>query len=293
MWPAMRTSIFPSLSLCVWQFFLYTWSLFTRASFAGLALTSCLLGLSGCSARVPPSPEEVDASMATLNWLNQEFGLAENADLNHLLSGVTKRLADGIYGFALEREIGQARAKDFRSYPWQVFVIRNPSPNAFSLGAGAIVLTTGLLAEIHSEAELASIISHEMSHHILGHTTQAISRMRLSTAQAPEFTFSLNDEVDADTLGLKLLFVARYDPRHATQALTIPYRPLRENVSHERGVYSRAGYNSVSYYGASVPPDWLRERMANIQHCLEEYPVYVPATQNSRDFYRAWQHLPS
>lgn len=60
-----------------------------------------------------------------------------------------------------------------RGQPFEFFIVRDPSINAFALPGGHIGVHTGLLAAAGSESELASVLGHEM-----GHVTQHhIARM--------------------------------------------------------------------------------------------------------------------
>ena len=51
----------------------------------------------------------------------------------------------------------------------RIRVIEYPDPNAFALPGGTILVTTEMLGATESEAEIASVIAHEMGHHKLGH----------------------------------------------------------------------------------------------------------------------------
>src|SRR5690625_7752477 len=46
----------------------------------------------------------------------------------------------------------------------RVFAIRDPSINAFALPGGYIGINSGLIATARSEAELASVLGHEIAH---------------------------------------------------------------------------------------------------------------------------------
>ncbi len=57
----------------------------------------------------------------------------------------------------------------FEAIPFRVRVLRDVAPNAFCLPNGAVYLHTGMLARMESEAELAAILGHEMTHAVNRH----------------------------------------------------------------------------------------------------------------------------
>ncbi|MBD0369653.1 MAG: M48 family metalloprotease [Pyrinomonadaceae bacterium] len=53
---------------------------------------------------------------------------------------------------------------------WQFRVMRDPVPNAFALPNGSIYVNSGLLSLMDSEAQLAGVLSHEITHVLHRHT---------------------------------------------------------------------------------------------------------------------------
>jgi len=208
---------------------------------------------------------ETDASLATSEWLDNRFGTNQSSDVRKLFSRVTDRLTETFRGRALERENKLALEGNLKTYNFEVLLLRDPKPNAFSLGSGIIYLTEGLLAQLGSEAQLAAVIAHEIAHQVLGHTREAIKDQGLAQQDAPSFSYSLEREIEADTLSLKILKVARYDLRQAEFALGIGYRESGTDVS-------------------SPAPKWLSARMANLTERISEMGELLPATENSREF---------
>jgi len=51
---------------------------------------------------------------------------------------------------------------------YRFYLIRDPSPNAFALPDGRIYVHTGLICRLENEAQLASLLAHEISH-VAGH----------------------------------------------------------------------------------------------------------------------------
>ena len=230
-----------------------------------------VVGLAACSSSYSSLSHQADASRNTLAWLEHRYGFVHLQPLDLLLERVTEQLAGSIFRAALERNFHRDNTEYFRSFPWQVFVLDAEAANAFSLGAGVIVVTRGILERAYSEAAFAAVVAHEMGHQMLGHTAEALQAVS-SGEPAPHGHYTLSQEIEADTLGLKLLHVAGYSINCAAEALTIDYRAPGEDVS-------------------GVPPRWLELRMANIAQELREYPPHLPANMNSREFAHVQRRL--
>ena len=114
----------------------------------------------------------------------------------------------------------------------QVMVARSPKIDARSCPGGTLIFFEGLLDQAGSEAALAGIIGHELSHLDHGHQLLPIRRMKLmersltspqNVAQfmqvGPAMTklwarpFRPEDERDADRDGASWAYAAGYDPR--------------------------------------------------------------------------------
>lgn len=217
-----------------------------------------------CRAPLPPGAE-TDAALATAKWLEESYGAQRSPVVQNELRHIIDRLANADLGRALEHPVESALPLGDRPEHWDAIVIEAREPNAFSLGAGILVLTEGLLLECHSEAELAAVLSHEMAHQILGHTREALNELtnaQLASRPVPATRHSLEEELAADELGLKMLRVARYDVSHALSALELGSRGVQTDM----------------------PPEWLTQRAARLSQAIDEGGRQFPATGNTRSF---------
>lgn len=125
-----------------------------------------------------------------------------------------------------------------------VFIVDDPTINAFAGPGGYIGIHTGLILAARSEGELASVLAHEIAHVTQRHLVRSFktsSKMNLATMGAiiaaivlggnnpqvseavlastvaggaqQQLTFSRNHEQEADRVGLELLASASIDPR--------------------------------------------------------------------------------
>ncbi|MGQ0677837.1 MAG: M48 family metalloprotease [Rhodospirillales bacterium] len=110
-------------------------------------------------------------------------------------------------------------------------VLNNPVVNAFALPGGFVYVTRGLLALAGNEAELASVLAHEIGHVAARHAAQRHQRAAAVAAKpSPKAAagsamtegaqdqlayvqgYSREQEAEADTLGIGYLARAGYDP---------------------------------------------------------------------------------
>jgi hypothetical protein len=129
---------------------------------------------------------------------------------------------------------------------WRVHLVHLPFFNAAALPGGTLLVFTGTLEgreAVHSEAELAAVLGHEMAHverrHVVAayqfaraalgeDTDEAVLAMRILTQP-----LSTEHELEADDRGTELAVLAQYDPqavvdlwrRHAqAERRTLPAR---------------------------------------------------------------------
>ncbi len=118
-------------------------------------------------------------------------------------------------------------------YPFTVKIVNTPEVNAFALPGGYIFVHSGLLEKAGSPAEVAGVIAHEMQHALKRHGLRNVmGRASLglvaglvfgdiqglggfavgAASELAALSFSREQEVEADTGGLELLYAASIDP---------------------------------------------------------------------------------
>lgn len=86
----------------------------------------------------------------------------------------------GLQSYVAETGLALARTSERPRLPWSFEVVDDPTPNAFALPGGFIFVTRGMLNLMDSEAELASVLGHEIGHVTARHSATAISRQQLA-----------------------------------------------------------------------------------------------------------------
>ncbi|MCU7865239.1 MAG: M48 family metalloprotease, partial [Candidatus Thiodiazotropha sp. (ex Lucinoma borealis)] len=139
-------------------------------------------------------------------------------------------------------EVGQKLAAvSDRKLPYEFKVLNNSVPNAWALPGGKISLNRGLLTELESEAELAAVLGHEITHAAAKHTASSMSRGMLIQgavmatvigtqgkdyaqlaqlgagvgAQMVTQKYGRDAERESDFYGMKYMSNAGYDPQGA------------------------------------------------------------------------------
>lgn len=140
----------------------------------------------------------------------------------------------------LAKSTGEAGSK----FQWAVSLIDSKQVNAFCLPGGKIVVYTGILPVAENDAQLATVMGHEMAHATSRHGSQRLLQTKLantvvSGAQVSMagmdygqqqaimgaigagaqygllLPFSREHEVEADYIGLMYMARAGYDPQES------------------------------------------------------------------------------
>lgn len=187
---------------------------------------------------------------------------------------------------AYVNEVGQRLAAvSDRKLPYEFHVLNSSVPNAWALPGGKIVINRGLLTELGSEAELAAVLGHEITHAAAKHTARGMSRSMLLqgallatvvASQGKEYAqlaqtgaslgaqlitrkYGRDAEREADYYGMLYMSRAGYDPRGAVE-LQKTFLKLSEGRAQDW----------LSGLFASHPPS--RERVENNLQTLAQLP---------------------
>jgi predicted Zn-dependent protease len=125
---------------------------------------------------------------------------------------------------------------------YHVTILNSASVNAFALPSGQLYVTRGLIALANDTSEIASVLSHEMSHVIARHAAMRedearqvalVKRVFTDLSNDPETSalalakskiklasFSRGQELEADGIGVGIAARAGYDPYGAVRFLS-------------------------------------------------------------------------
>lgn len=151
------------------------------------------------------------------------------------------------------REVGErivARSAASRTpYRYEFHLLRDPETvNAFALPGGPIFITRGLLSRLDNEAQLAGVLAHEIGHVAGRHSAERIAKSQFAqtlvgavsvatsdeygpnraaqaaagvVSQMVQLRYGRDDEMQSDTLGVRFMSDAGYDPRAMIEVMDV------------------------------------------------------------------------
>ncbi len=117
------------------------------------------------------------------------------------------------------------------------YIIKSNASNAFSTDQGIVFVTTGLLSQLTSEAQIAYVLAHEISHYTEKHVVETFDYKTKGYRQSDRIAslsqYSKDKEFEADKLGVKLYNAAGYSEEEIISTFDVlmySYLPFDEVV---------------------------------------------------------------
>lgn len=224
--------------------------------------------------------QEIAMGQQAAAEVRQSMGLVPDSALQQYVRAIGLRLA---------------KASERPNLPWSFDVVDDPAVNAFALPGGSIFVTRGILSYIQNEAELASVIGHEIGHVTAKHSVQQISRAQLAQGLLGVGSI-LSSEVAAvagvASQGLGIMFL-KFGRDAETQADDLGFRySLNDgyDVRAMKGMFEMLGRVSG---GASAGrlPQWLathpdpENRIVKTEQRLAQITVDLSRAKLNRDLF--------
>ena len=183
--------------------------------------------------------------------------------------------------------------REFRKFHFKI--VDSSEINAFALPGGYVYLTRGLLAALNSEAELASVIGHEISHITLHHGAKMMVRsigaqilslggaivspesagkwLMISTAlfQQINMGYGRAAELDADAQGM-------------LNSVDAGYKPLAM-LKFLRNLRNQEIMSGQSYHGFQASHPDTRERIVKARLLGDSLSRKYPNTKQNQNVY--------
>lgn len=210
----------------------------------GLSMLAMSLPMSGCKTNPTTGRSQLSLygdsatrqlGLAEAPKLVQEMGgEVPNADLRNYITEVGMRLKDQTEADGPQRQ-------------WKFYLLDSDVINAFALPGEQVFMSRGLADKMTNEAQLAGVLGHEIGHVMAKHTDERLSQGALAQigvgiagifgggSQAGQLAvqggqllvggtllkFSRDQESEADSLGMRYMTKAGYNPRGQLQVMEI------------------------------------------------------------------------
>ena len=210
---------------------------------------------------------------------------------------------------------GLASKSERPNLPWTFRAVDDPSPNAFALPGGFIFVTRGLLDLMNNEAELATVIGHEIGHVTARHSVQQMSQQQLAQVAlgvgsilSPTVAqiggaasqglgllflkYGRDDERQADDLGFRYALTQGYDVRYMDDVFRSLQRlgeaskqsPLPTWLATHPGEAERI--QSIDAKLAQLQPSQLANAKVNAQQYLQRVNGLVYGANPRNGFFQ-------
>lgn len=207
---------------------------------SALTVVSSCIGLTGCSTNpatgrtqlrlLPASEVNSLGAQAKPDLIREYGGEVPQAQLREYVAEVGNRLAAHV-------------EPEYADIEWSFIVLNSDVINAFALPGGNVFISRGLLNRFTNESQLAGVLGHEIGHvtgrHVDERISQAVtaeiglgvlgaltdSQLAILAAQlfsgGYQLSFGRNQEIESDTLGMRYMTAAGYDPHGMLEVMEI------------------------------------------------------------------------
>jgi predicted Zn-dependent protease len=204
----------------------------------------CILALAACTLSSGTHLGDLQSDQLSQSAAEVEedvIGAREHPKIISAFGGIYEnRKIEAMLGRVVGKIIA---ASDQPGRGYQITLLNSPVVNAFALPGGYLYVTRGLLALANDESEIAAVLAHEMAHVTMNHaikreqqarTAAVVNRVVADVLRDPTAaqaqsasselslaSFSREQEMEADDVGIKTIARAGYDPYAASRFLKL------------------------------------------------------------------------
>jgi len=233
------------------------------------------------------------------NWYSTDWEIRVGKQYSMEIEKSAHLITDPVIVEYVNR-VGQNLVKNSDAkVPFTIKVIDSDEINAMALPGGFFYVNSGLIMNCDEEAELAGVMSHEISHVVAHHAARQQTKMNYAQIgsiplmiisegswtgygiyEAAQLAipltflkFSRGDEAEADFLGVQYMYKAGYDP----QSFVTLFEKLDALEKHKPGTLAKA------FSDHPQTPDRIANSEDEIATILPAKPEYIVTTSEFDD----------
>jgi beta-barrel assembly-enhancing protease len=155
---------------------------------------------------VPVEAVKTEPEKPAFNWKSPSR--EEEVALGREITGSVLGAAPLVKDAALQQYVNKvgrwvASQSERENLPWKFGVIDSADLNAFAMPGGYVLITKGLYANLQNEAQLASVLGHEIAHVVKKHQLKVLQKQQLLGYGASRVgdLFSKKDKIAKKVVG--------------------------------------------------------------------------------------------
>ncbi|MGB0921328.1 MAG: M48 family metalloprotease [Alphaproteobacteria bacterium] len=227
----------------------------------------------------------------------RQIGAREHPKILQAFGGVYDEGNGGLYVASVGGRL--VANSELKGQPFRFTLLDSPVVNAFALPGGYVYITRGLMALANDEAELASVLGHEIGHVTARHGAQRQTRstlvgilaLGLGVALQNDIvnqvsqvagayyisSYSRGQEYEADGLGVRYLGRTGYDPYGAPRFLG----HMDANTNLQAQLAGKEGRSNANDFFSTHPPAPDRVQRARAQASKHARANAQPANRDA------------
>lgn len=226
---------------------------------AGLSIAASAV-FSGCTAANPTTGRR-QLSVASLDRDEQiQIGTEQKPEMEKEFGGVVSDQQAQAYVVNIGKRLAETTRQDdpkMADLPWEFTLLNSDVVNAFALPGGKVFVSKGLAVKMTNEAQMAAVLGHEIGHVTAEHTSERYGQQLMvvggsaiagavlgavidsdnratgagigagvgaAAGGIATLSYSRNQEIEADRLGMRYMERLKYNPQGAIQVQEILQR---------------------------------------------------------------------